>query len=450
MSLPNQKGDALNPAEILGAMKRTAAPYSAITAFGKVVHNSNKKMRTKSPTPNDTNASKNTNINPNQLISTPQQAFTSTAPKPMKTTTKQTPLEKNKTPKQTDVATPASAPSSSSITPTAPASSTDIYDAMLGEISDLLMAAQQAQTLGRLKMASTYQLLVHARLVGLGKRFDRFLAHGAGNITGAGNSNTNTNVNANEGASGSGAGPMSKTRAERSLTFPTPSNEESGVHTAEPVAGVNDASAHMKKMDQDNSGGTNATTDESAMKQAQETLAKILPTEIDLDNTMMEHLARAAMELHNKRTGRGMLHERIEAKKNLSETAAAASTPGGGVAWTDEEKDKCIRAATSYGREKYEAIAFAVGTRTPAEVKAHLKNLDGRERVQRDLASDGVKKEKESAGADSDSGINLMAGDASVTPEKQRRGRGKKPPSKAMLTVCSAAFDAKKMVSGGL
>ena len=448
MSLPNQKGDDLNTAEILGAMKRTAAPYSAITAFGKVDHNSNKKMRTKSPTPNDTNANASKITNPSQLISTPQQAVTSTAPQPMITTTKQTPLEKPKTPKQTDVATPASAPSSSSIPPTAPASSTDIYDAMLGEISDLLMAAQQAQTLGRLKMASTYQLLVHARLVGLGKRFDRFLAHGAGNLTGAGSVNANANINANGGGSGSGVGPMSKTRAERSLTFPTPSNEESGVGvpTAEAVA---DASAHMK--DQGSGGGTNATTDESAMKQAQETLAKILPTEIDLDNTMMEHLARAAMELHNKRTGRGMLHERIEAKKNLSETAAAAATPGGGVAWTDEEKDKCIRAATSYGREKYEAIAFAVGTRTPAEVKAHLKNLDGRERVQRDLASDGgVKKEKESAGGDSDGGINLVAGDASVTPEKQRRGRGKKPPSKAMLTVCSAAFDAKKMVSGGL
>ena len=49
----------------------------------------------------------------------------------------------------------------------------NVYDAVLGEAEDLLHAAFQAQALGRLKMASAYQLLLHARLVGLGKRVDR-------------------------------------------------------------------------------------------------------------------------------------------------------------------------------------------------------------------------------------------------------------------------------------
>lgn len=49
----------------------------------------------------------------------------------------------------------------------------NVYHAVLGEAEDLLQAAREAQALGRLKMASAYQLLLHARLVGLGKRFDR-------------------------------------------------------------------------------------------------------------------------------------------------------------------------------------------------------------------------------------------------------------------------------------
>ena len=47
------------------------------------------------------------------------------------------------------------------------------FDNVLQESSDLSQAALEAQQLGRLKMASTYLLLLHARLVGLGKRFDK-------------------------------------------------------------------------------------------------------------------------------------------------------------------------------------------------------------------------------------------------------------------------------------
>ena len=302
-------------------------------------------------------------------------------------------------------------------------STADIYDAMLGEISDLLMAAQQAQSLGRLKMASTYQLLVHARLVGLGKRFDRFLAHGQSSIP--------------------------KISAERSLSFPQISKSGTAAAGSSATAGDTEASSSAGAT----TASTNAATGSTPLnkkgdgthvvKNAQETLAKILPTEIDLDNTMMEHLARAAMELHNRRTGRGMLHERTEAKKINIET-----TPGGGVAWADDEKERCMKAAKNFGPDSYDAIAFAVGTRNPAEVKAHLKNVSGREKIQRNLAIAGVKKDDSVVGAAK--GDSKVGGDGLATPEKQKRGRGKKPPSKAMLTIPSAIFDAKKMVSGGL
>lgn len=58
-------------------------------------------------------------------------------------------------------------------TPVAADEQPNVYDAVLGEAEDLLRAAHDAQALGRLKMASNYLLLLHARLVGLGKKFDR-------------------------------------------------------------------------------------------------------------------------------------------------------------------------------------------------------------------------------------------------------------------------------------
>lgn len=47
------------------------------------------------------------------------------------------------------------------------------YDAVLSESEDLLQAIVEAQALGRLRMSSSYLTLLHARLVGLGKRFDK-------------------------------------------------------------------------------------------------------------------------------------------------------------------------------------------------------------------------------------------------------------------------------------
>ena len=58
-------------------------------------------------------------------------------------------------------------------TPTLANQPVNVYDAVLGECEDLLKASLEAQRLGRLKMASAYQLLLHTRLVGLGKRFDQ-------------------------------------------------------------------------------------------------------------------------------------------------------------------------------------------------------------------------------------------------------------------------------------
>ena len=52
-----------------------------------------------------------------------------------------------------------------------------------------------------------------------------------------------------------------------------------------------------------------------------------IPTDVELDTDMMEHLARAAMELHNQRTGRGMQHE---SNSNMSASGANGGGANGG------------------------------------------------------------------------------------------------------------------------
>ncbi len=379
--------------------------------------------------------------------------------------------------------------------------SNEIYDVMLGEISDLLMAAQQAQTLGRLKMASTYLLLVHARLVGLGKRFDRFLAHGQSSIPNNNQAHNNQN-NKNKVAVNS--------NAERTLSFPPvpvvdkgattngrningtavaagPSNPtdtasigtvnsvtphkypNTGGRPLNPGAGMT-ATPSKNHMPTSNANATPSSSSSSLlshMTDAQAALAKILPHDVDLDNSMMEHLARAAMELHNKRTGRGML-----AEKSKSEAMAKKNVAMACIAWSVEEKERCLKATEKHGTnmrspDVVDAIVRAVGTRSVEEVRAHVQNLKGREKIERKLGSTGTSttpttgtdNKKDGGGDDSSASksesksvLKKYAKDDAEAPvpekEKQRRGRGRKPPSRAMLTMPVLAFDAKKMVSG--
>jgi len=430
----NDSNDFLDPAKILGSMKRPS-PVPQV--------------------PGDQSAKKS------RLLSRPAVQ----KQEPMRTPQKTSSCKKKKDPpKSQDVI---------NTTPTLTSSPSDIYDAMMGEISDLLQAAQEAQALGRIKMASTYQLLAHTRLVGLGKRFDGFLVHGNHGLLSSNNSssnnihNINNNINSNKAAA-AGTHPT----AERSLFFSGNQNNNKMNANAGTVTPL-----------------SKSTVD---MREAHATLAKILPLEVDLDNTMMEHLARAAMELHNKRTGKGMLHEKHEARKteleylrnltvatghpnshstprmagstnsnantNVTPTAPPAnSAPAsklkvvGGVAWTDAEKRKVLQAAEMYGAGNVEAIAAHVVSRNVAEVRAHLLNMSQRGKVERQiLAGAGVKKDESDAGdGDGEGGCDGVIGESGdTTMPSARKGRGKKPPSKAMLTVPNGVFDAKKMVGG--
>mmetsp|Transcript_3128 Transcript_3128/g.4742 ORF Transcript_3128/g.4742 Transcript_3128/m.4742 type:complete len:358 (-) Transcript_3128:76-1149(-) len=250
----------------------------------------------------------------------------------------------------------------------------NVYDAVLGEAEALLQAASEAQVLGRLKMASAYQLLLHARLVGLGKRFDRAKVE-----------EINPNMeNLDTGRDGKiSAAASSKIAAATKLTTP-------------------------KKI---------PTTPLSKQKNPNvQELSKLLPEHIELDSAMIEHLARAAMDLHHKRTGRKI-------QSDLP-TPPPASSGKSTVAWTEKEKLQCQELVQKGQSE--EEIAHHLKSKSEAQVRSYLQN----------------KKQRQSQAQ----AVEQVFGDED-TPRKSK-GRGRKPPTQAMNTVPNANLDAKTLLSG--
>lgn len=273
----------------------------------------------------------------------------------------------------------------------------NVYDSVLGEAEDLLKAAMEAQALGRLKMASAYQLLLHARLVGLGKRFDR------AQVIHTGTNNNKTKMDATKNVSACTTSPGSS---------PPPKVNESPVAT-EKVA-------------------TEKNNTPEAKQEAipAEELAKVLPTGIELDQGMMEHLARAAMELHHKRTGR-----RIQSDTPPKVVPTTSAT---GVAWTEDELVK-FQEIIKKGKTDPDDIAKAVGTRTEAQVRAYLRNTQERQK--------GARAVEQEWGETTEGDHEKHGGGEEVSPRK-RGGRGRKPATTAMNTVPNAKLDARFLLSG--
>lgn len=295
----------------------------------------------------------------------------------------------------------------------------NVYDAVLGEAEDLLTAAMEAQALGRLKMASAYQLLSHARLVGLGKRFDR--AH----------------------------------------VLPEPhdvDDDESSSPTSEKATPKQEVDEQQQDEEEDDEGSE--TTDGETRQHPVSELARLLPSNIELDTIMMEHLARAAVELHHQRTGRkisadGLLASPMngflaaalqpsplqtiktnEANERSSKMNTAATTNGSkvtlaapGVAWTEEEKTK-LQKALRDGMTDPNEIAKLVETRSDSQVKAYMRNI--------------TERQKGTAVVEQDFGVT---NGGEETPRK-RGGRGRKPPTTAMNTVPNAKLNARSLLQG--
>jgi len=138
-------------------------------------------------------------------------------------------------------------------------------------------------------MASAYQLLLHTRLIGLGKRFDR--------------------------AQTLAPTPTRKRRGD-TVESPSEENQKDTEDPRIPTSRLNYDDLQPNKASAGDSVPTNSeilttpaasannSTTPSNLPRALQQLTSILPSNLEMDSTMMEHLARAAVELHHQRTGR--------------------------------------------------------------------------------------------------------------------------------------------------
>ena len=175
-----------------------------------------------------------------------------------------------------------------------PKEGASFIDEIINESNDLLQAAREAQSLGRLRASSSYLLLAHARLVGLGRRFDRSRC-----LEDETASSDKNNSNA----------PMVQTELENSNG--DGDNSNSNVTILQPPQ-ANDQTAILPPM-----------------PVAHNALPEI---------SLIENLARSSMELHHKRTGRGMQHEaQMEKMAHIPVKAGKSSANNNSVAAKDED-----------------------------------------------------------------------------------------------------------------
>jgi SHAQKYF class myb-like DNA-binding protein len=257
-----------------------------------------------------------------------------------------------------------------------------LVDSMLSEANDLVGAAAEAQALGRLKMSNSYLLLVHARLITLGKRFDRSLTPFPINKLGC------------KKACETKCAPISKHCHDRCDDV-NPNSHSVNKTSSQPNSFCDTGSEIPPVCASMESGEASLlpADDEKAAAVAK-TLTKIIPSGITFDATMMEHLAKAALDLHHKRRGDtfasiGLLQSENLLNNGINSVTSSTEQPKTSIksriAWTDEEHKRCIDAVDELGRSKTKEIAQAVGTRTEKEVIAHLRNASEKEKATQSL-----------------------------------------------------------------
>jgi len=283
----------------------------------------------------------------------------------------------------------------------------------------------EAQSLGRLKMASAYQLLLHTRLIGLGKRFDR-----AQTMAPTPNRKRRGNVVDIDSALEENQNDDEDSRLPTSrLNYDDPQPEKPSAEAKDKGGdSAPNSSSSSSEAPRTPAASANNSTTPSKLPRALEQLTSILPSNLEMDTTMMEHLARAAVELHHQRTGRkksadGLLASPMTGGFPVTPQPDSATPKGAGskLAWTAEEQKTVTKALQQ--KKSASAIAKLLPSKTEAQVKAFLKNRKAKDSVQ-----------------------DAFEGDE--TPSKRKGGRGRKPPTTAMNTVPNANLDMKALLQG--
>eukprot|EP00977_Amphora_coffeiformis_P011232 scaffold2704_cov159-Amphora_coffeaeformis.AAC.2 len=372
----------------------------------------------------------------------------------------------------------------------------NVYDAVLAEASDLWQAASEAQQLGRLKMASSYLLLLHARLVGLGKRFDKAedVPHhrNHNNIINNNNNNSKKKKNANTATAATTAAAAATAVA---ATPQTPKATTAG-----------------KSTQRSKSKSTTTTADKLLTPNTAKVLSEMLPDDIELDQAMMEHLAKAAAELHAARSGRKrhatewqagltgydypstqslqqqqqrngpttttttneweVQHRSPSSARHYDATTGAANT---GIVWSLGEiriLQTALDKATHDDPPDAAALAKLLG-RNPAQVRAFLRNQNTKSRIAADLALPAVPSAATTTTTTTTSGGTMTTAGATTTTNngnnnnnnknqknahqaadgvdtpRRKGGRGPKPPTTAIHTVPNAECNASLLLLGG-
>lgn len=265
-------------------------------------------------------------------------------------------------------------------------------DEVMNELDDLLQAASESHALGRLRNSYSSLLLAHQRLVGLGRRVDR-----------------------------------SYCEAERSCV----EEEQQQQHDNNTDVGGGGEGSHQES----NMTSMSTTTTFLPPLVNQPPLPLTLTQHGEYaDVAYVEHLARSAMELHHRRTGRGMQHE-------LAIERAAHAVK------TKKMEDEQIRQAAQGVFALSSAVSPGGGGGGDGVSRTTASSTPA-------TSSGGMKKRKGST--DGDEGVswkeytdgNNDGPDTPGTPSKRKGGRGKKPPTLVMQTMTGRNLDVRELMTG--
>lgn len=221
--------------------------------------------------------------------------------------------------KSTTTASPLKSPNNNNSSTSSPSSSLlkqkkkrrQHYSDLLSEAKDLMGAVKEAQMLGRLKLASVYLVLLHARLSVLGRIFDKTLATDKKfrdvvrekldmeTTTYCDSSKGEYNVSNNVMTSPVNANAGTGTRVEPATATATSiMPNTSTINNALPT----DTHEPSHLLASNNKGDNEMCVEEETSNLSAASLKSFLPKDIPLDDDMMEHLRKAALAHHRKRS----------------------------------------------------------------------------------------------------------------------------------------------------
>ena len=311
---------------------------------------------------------------------------------------------------------PAGVSARNSTLPTPTIMGSNVLDEILGEAQDLLNAAAEAQALGRLKNANSYLVLAHARLVGLGKRFDLVASLALQRPP----HSSSSAQSENDSSSATPKSKRQKVKVFSSKKISSKDKESGAVASEEESMAENQTNKQLNEANglEKEYAPTETNDVEQQNKHplynndiALQLMSKLLPTGVKLDKTMLEHLAKSAMELHQRRSGNSNVNEE------------QVDSAGTGVAWSAKEHDECMK-LSKQGKTTEEIVQALGNSKNAAQVRAHLR----------------VENEKEKAAAPVDLELKerIINGDSDVVENTSPVLRERR------LT----RFDAKEMMMG--